>query len=1086
MKKLLKKEIPFNGKLITKVDPALIGNNFRILTNMRYVTGDIPHVESVLGMTKINSTALSYPKVRSGVHFKKEQPQESHILVQAYNTDLSASKIYEHKTAIPGTGDFETTELYTPANSNGRWSLAPDGDVAYCNGEETCLWGGDEREISGFINYDPSGSFLYDYTVQLRNTLTDSQNIAVLNSVSNGIDANTMLLLHLDSDVTDSSPTTPHTVTNNGVTYDTTNPVFGTARGVFASAYLSIPDDADFDFTDRTWTIDAQVEVDNLTNTHILYYDSSDAERYFKIYIDTNGAIVVRLFNSPSTAWVASNAQNVGDAVIPTTANGYFYECTVAGTTDTSEPTWPTSVGATVVDNTVTWTCRQVADMTFNTADSVIAAGTNYHIEVVENSNDWYIFVDGKLKGYKSDASLLIDYSGEKWIGYDGTNYLAGKIDEYRVSDNARNTSNFESPTSAYSASTSQINIYLGAIRPIDGFKFTIGTANTSASTMSVYYWSGSSWDAVANLVDGTSSGGVSLAQTGSVTFDSTTGSAKIKYINDVVIYWYKIVIDQVSANTSITHATVSCPFQTIKDIWDGLPREIASCQIKKTSYQDVTLSVRENTYPYSATDTQNMAEFDSLATTEHFVVGFVERQTAINIRFVSGHTNTTAGTIMTVQYWNGTSWVTLSIEDGTIEGGTSFAKSGTVSWDAPSGSSEFVQSISNDALLYYYKFSFSTALSTDVQVYYINGIPAQQNLKPYKFPLHAQNRLLLCCNEKEGKNTILVSAEGTSGSFNGNDSTTIELGDNTEITGGAWLYTQIGAALYNTIVIFKKSETWAIIGNDLSNWIKYRISAVVGCVAPETIKVVDVGNIKTTEGMTHAMVIWQGADGIYLSDGRTPVLISDDIRDIFDKQSSTAINSSKIADSVGFYDKENAEYHWCYAEGSSTTLNKEKVFSLRRMAWYDIDRTDKLQYGVAVEDTSGNSYNYGFIDTGYMLRLEYGSTFNGSAITSTVQFGDIALGSIGIETVAEHHGLIGVAQSSGTITTTHFSDGESTGSSWTFDATKTEYRLIEPVYHKTKTAVFHSWKFSTSVSFEPLYFYTYYSLIREHLKDWR
>lgn len=58
------------------------------------------------------------------------------------------------------------------------------------------------------------------------------------------------------------------------------------------------------------------------------------------------------------SAWQASTAYSLGDAVRPTTRNGYAYECTVAGTSGGSEPTWPTTPGNTVVDGTVTWTCR--------------------------------------------------------------------------------------------------------------------------------------------------------------------------------------------------------------------------------------------------------------------------------------------------------------------------------------------------------------------------------------------------------------------------------------------------------------------------------------------------------------------------------------------------------------------------------------------------------------------------------------------------------------------------------------------------------------------------------------------------------
>lgn len=56
------------------------------------------------------------------------------------------------------------------------------------------------------------------------------------------------------------------------------------------------------------------------------------------------------------TVWAASTAYVKGDVVRPATATGQFYKCTtVAGTSDLAEPTFPTSTGATVVDNTVTW-----------------------------------------------------------------------------------------------------------------------------------------------------------------------------------------------------------------------------------------------------------------------------------------------------------------------------------------------------------------------------------------------------------------------------------------------------------------------------------------------------------------------------------------------------------------------------------------------------------------------------------------------------------------------------------------------------------------------------------------------------------
>ncbi|MDA8139029.1 MAG: phage tail tube protein [Desulfobacteraceae bacterium] len=71
------------------------------------------------------------------------------------------------------------------------------------------------------------------------------------------------------------------------------------------------------------------------------------------------------MFGNPTTAggtaaaWVALTNYAAGALVIPTVANGRYYEATAdAGSAGASEPTWPTTVGATVVDGGITWTCR--------------------------------------------------------------------------------------------------------------------------------------------------------------------------------------------------------------------------------------------------------------------------------------------------------------------------------------------------------------------------------------------------------------------------------------------------------------------------------------------------------------------------------------------------------------------------------------------------------------------------------------------------------------------------------------------------------------------------------------------------------
>jgi hypothetical protein len=62
-----------------------------------------------------------------------------------------------------------------------------------------------------------------------------------------------------------------------------------------------------------------------------------------------------------ATAKVAQSGTTPGDVVTPTTQNGFYYRATVGGNTHaTTQPTWPTTIGNTVSDNTVTWRCEGV------------------------------------------------------------------------------------------------------------------------------------------------------------------------------------------------------------------------------------------------------------------------------------------------------------------------------------------------------------------------------------------------------------------------------------------------------------------------------------------------------------------------------------------------------------------------------------------------------------------------------------------------------------------------------------------------------------------------------------------------------
>jgi hypothetical protein len=72
----------------------------------------------------------------------------------------------------------------------------------------------------------------------------------------------------------------------------------------------------------------------------------------------------------------------VYNIVQPTTENGFYYHCTTGGQAGASEPSWPTTIGGTVVDGGITWGAirahQQTGEVTTATSQfEVVASGIN-------------------------------------------------------------------------------------------------------------------------------------------------------------------------------------------------------------------------------------------------------------------------------------------------------------------------------------------------------------------------------------------------------------------------------------------------------------------------------------------------------------------------------------------------------------------------------------------------------------------------------------------------------------------------------------------------------------------------------------
>jgi hypothetical protein len=442
------------------------------------------------------------------------------------------------------------------------------------------------------------------------------------------------------------------------------------------------------------------------------------------------------------------------------------------------------------------------------------------------------------------------------------------------------------------------------------------------------------------------------------------------------------------------------------------------------------------------------------------------------------------------------------TVNDGTSTESVSFTKSGYITWNPVAENTEFRKEINKEDPLYYYKLSWSQAFTGDVLLHHFSGIPVQKPLGNYIFPLYAQGRTFLFGDKTDRKNRCIASSLGTLNCFAGTGSGDgLIFGDDTEVVAAAEIYINLNIGSTTYILVAKAGAMFVVSGSSPEDWVITQVDNTVGCSAPYTFKASPVG-LEFSPLQSQQVIVWQSSNSIMMYDASSIYPISSSISNYFDQTKSESINLSKVADSYGFWDNTNGnyEYHWLFASGSSTTLDKELVFDLRRQKWYEIDRGsgNRLQCGTDVSDSYGAHYSYAATNSGYLQRLENGTAFtgDGGAITYEFELGDLPpAGSLNMETILRYIRLVMVTKgtTSSSVTVTHYGDMNQTGKTITLSPSKSGYDSTMPARSVSGSTwgshVFHRLKFTIStddetIGFEPLWISGLYELSRYRLKD--
>jgi hypothetical protein len=273
------------------------------------------------------------------------------------------------------------------------------------------------------------------------------------------------------------------------------------------------------------------------------------------------------------------------------------------------------------------------------------------------------------------------------------------------------------------------------------------------------------------------------------------------------------------------------------------------------------------------------------------------------------------------------------------------------------------------------------------------SGVPAlTEQVQPFKFSAIYNDRLMMggLTNSGEG-NRMDFSVSNAPEVFNGNESSKFGLqslyfGGVEELTSATQIYNRFGANIFSMLFVMKDTELFILTGNGPWDFQIYPVSQTVGCPAPMTLAVAEVG-FEVGRGLTRNVAMWLSHYGPMMFDGAVLSPIQG-INNYFDPNDSDYIEWDSMSKARGWVDQTYKEYNILIPSSTGqSTNNIWLVYDLIRKKWFkkDTGAAATPQCGFNVMDVNtGEQKVYGGIDTGYMVELERGTTWNSTWADTT------------------------------------------------------------------------------------------------------
>lgn len=502
----------------------------------------------------------------------------------------------------------------------------------------------------------------------------------------------------------------------------------------------------------------------------------------------------------------------------------------------------------------------------------------------------------------------------------------------------------------------------------------TLSNANGTLATLQGHYWNGGAWSALSGMVDGTTTGGSTFGQSGTISWTEST-DIEPKYQYGINGWWYRFSLSSGSfdSDVKVTKITFGSDWNGIKNIWSSsliYPPEVQVYRADNSQYE---------VYGSAAVTISLMTTSDKVyfSTTDP-IVGFYADPGAVP----------TSGTISIndVKYWDGNSWESVS---NLNDGSNGLNKPGYVTF-SPQTDAQKQQFQGTKYYAYWYYFTFSASIP-DSTTMAIQTMP-YFNIEDFGYSQASvvwKNRA--CYAFDRWSEYVYISAQNAPEVLNGYDYGIVEVGDGRSHAIVAM------RKFYNELMVWQEEKgveggcITIIEGYSPETFGKLIMSSKLGTMSNKTVVVVD-GTIKSTktDESIKTMAYFISRYGVFATDGTTVWSISDPIQNYFDPQEEECIRYGyKNKMWMGYDSAEDVLRLGLVSGPNATTCNVFPVYDLADGSWYFDCYGQELACITEVDAASGNTEVVqigGGVDDGTVYHLNYGNNDVGEAIDSYVR----------------------------------------------------------------------------------------------------